>query len=246
MPNLDQQLYDIVMRHLSRLDDYTYKKSLEVDKLQKIYAQDPLFSVFGLDSPDYIVTSRGGGLVTSVHRKIGDAMQETVQVAMEHQLELSAEQLSYRADIASGDQVESRSIDCFIALGDLRAAHRHRIHTIARRLTQTVAPGSSFSINGLGFEVRHCYQSADSKRVQADEAMARHLYLSNIVPVMLVFCGLSNRSVMDRYRHVWVLTEGMASFDLVSEITAYDFYGFFTRHADVFRVQVAKALSQMT
>ena len=45
---------------------------------------------------------------------------------------------------------------------------------------------------GVGMEVRHCYQTGDSKRTQADEAMARHFLVSGILPIMPLFCNQSN------------------------------------------------------
>ena len=49
-------------------------------------------------------------------------------------------------------------------------------------------------------EVRHCYQTGDSKRTQADEAMARHLLVSGILPIMPLFCNQSNPGIIQRYR----------------------------------------------
>jgi hypothetical protein len=101
------------------------------------------------------------------------------------------------------------------------------------------------NIEAIGFEVRHCYQSADSKRVQADEAMARHCIVSGILPVMLIFCAQSNRSVVSRYRSLWVVTEGKASYDLVKAQTGFDFYAFLLANKETFRQPVVQMLKTL-
>lgn len=100
-------------------------------------------------------------------------------------------------------------------------------------------------ITAIGFEVRHCYQSADAKRVQADEAMARHCIVSGILPVMLILCAQSNRSVIGRYRSLWIVTEGFESYELVKTQTDFDFYTFLLAHREEFRQPVVRMLNRL-
>ena len=95
-------------------------------------------------------------------------------------------------------------------------------------------------------EVRHCYQTGDSKRTQADEAMARHLLVSGILPIMPLFCNQSNPGIIQRYRSVWVVKQGMESYNMVREISAYDFYGFLQRNKEDFREPILKLLRSLT
>ena len=96
---------------------------------------------------------------------------------------------------------------------------------------------------GVGMEVRHCYQTGDSKRAQADEAMARHLLVSGILPMMPLFCNQSNPGIVQRYRSVWVVKEGMASYGLVQALSGYDFFDFMNRNRGDFRKVVIETLS---
>ena len=95
-------------------------------------------------------------------------------------------------------------------------------------------------------EVRHCYATGDSKRTQADEAMARHLLVSGILPVMPLFCNQSNRGIVARYQSVWVIKQGMDSYDMVKYMSGYDFYDFLLRNKDDFREPVLALLRSLS
>ena len=95
-------------------------------------------------------------------------------------------------------------------------------------------------------EVRHCYQTGDSKRTQADEAMARNLLVSGILPIMPLFCNQSNPVIISRYRSVWVVKQGMESYDLVKEFSGFDFYDFMVRNKKYFRSPVLQLLRSLT
>ncbi|HEU5407251.1 MAG TPA: hypothetical protein VFU48_05755, partial [Nitrospira sp.] len=98
---------------------------------------------------------------------------------------------------------------------------------------------------GVGMEVRHCYQTGDSKRTQADEALARHFLLSGILPVMPLFCNQSNPGIVSRYRSVWVIKQGIESYDLVKTFSGFDFYDFLKRNRDDFRKPVIDLLRSL-
>ena len=95
-------------------------------------------------------------------------------------------------------------------------------------------------------EIRHCYQTGDSKRTQADEAMARHLLVSGILPMMPLFCNQSNPGIISRYRSVWVIKQGMDSYNMVQEISGYDFYDFLNRNKEDFREPVLDLLRSLS
>lgn len=72
---LEQALHALTMEHLAKLAEYVpgpVKKKGTRNKLLASYQQDPVFSIFGLDSDEYLGATLAGGTVTSIHRKIGD------------------------------------------------------------------------------------------------------------------------------------------------------------------------------
>lgn len=81
MPNikqpLDQSLFDLIMAHLAMLKQYVpgpvKKAGGAKEQLLERYSNDPLYSIFGLDSPEYVAATLGGGTITSIHRKLGES-----------------------------------------------------------------------------------------------------------------------------------------------------------------------------
>ncbi len=244
---LEQSLKAIILGHLARLEQYRPAhgrgpESLSTAELKQALAGDPVYSIFGLDSPEYIAATLAGGTITSIHRKIGDAYEDCIRAIFSARYQLDAEQIRYTAVIASGDKQSQRSLDVYLALDDIPAAYRKRWIAYAHDCLKRFSPVPRLNIMALGFEVRHCYQSADAKRVQADEAMARHCIVSGILPVMLIFCAQSNRSVINRYRSLWIVTEGFESYELVKAQTGFDFYAFLLAHREAFRQPVIRVL----
>jgi hypothetical protein len=247
---LQETLKATIMRHLSRLEKYEPAhgrgpSKLTAAELKQAFADDPVYSIFGLDSPEYLAAALAGGTITSIHRKIGDAYEECVRIIFSAQYQLTAGQVQYKAMISSGDRQLRRSLDVYFALKDIPRTRQESWASYADSQLKQITPTPKVNVETIGFEVRHCYQSADSKRVQADEAMARHCIVSGILPVMLIFCAQSNRSVINRYRSLWVVTEGHASYDLVKVHTGFDFYAFLLANKEIFRQPVVEMLKRL-
>jgi len=248
--NLQDALKSIILSHLSRLDQYRPAhgrgpNKLTATELKQAFADDPVYSIFGLDSPEYIAAALSGGTITSIHRKIGDAYEECVRTIFTVQYHLPVGQMQYSAMITSGDRQSQRSLDLYLALDALSLTQREKWYNYAQDQLKRFSPIPRIEISAVGFEVRHCYQSADSKRVQADEAMARHCIISGILPIMLIFCAQSNRSVVNRYRSLWVVMEGHESYELVKEQSGFDFYAFLLANKEIFRQPVIKMLKRL-
>jgi hypothetical protein len=114
---IDEQLFAIAQEHLAKLADYVpgpVRKKGTRPKLLRAYKNDPVFSIFGLDSAEYLGATLAGGTVTSIHRKIGDIYEACVRSIFMQTLNLSATDVTYTAIIRSGDEEEQRSADSFI------------------------------------------------------------------------------------------------------------------------------------
>ena len=174
---LDQEIYAIVMAHLSKLADYAPGPVKNAggtkEHLLKRYQDDPLFSIFGLDSPEYIGATLSGGTITSIHRKIGDIYEACVKMIFMGTLNLTAEDVTYSATIRSGDVEETRTADAYVQFDRLDKRRAKRIATYCANELRKLTESPQVNLVGVGMEVRHCYQTGDSKRTQADEAMAR-------------------------------------------------------------------------
>lgn len=243
---LDETLYSLTLTHLGKLRDYVpgpvKKSGGKKEHLRQRYANDPLYSIFGLDSPEYLAATLAGGTITSIHRKIGDIYEAAVKAIFIHQLNLTAEQVLYSANV----QGETRSADVYLQFDQLKEQPRQRISDYCNNELTQLTDNPQVRLLGVGMEVRHCYQTGDSKRTQADEAMARHLLVSGVLPMMPLFCNQSNPTIISRYRSVWIIKEGMESYNMVKEFSDYDFYDFLVRNKEGFREPVMTLLRSLS
>jgi len=82
---LQEVLKSTILEHLSRLEQYgpahgRGPSRLDASELKQAFANDPVYSIFGLDSPEYITAALAGGTITSIHRKLGDAYEERIHL----------------------------------------------------------------------------------------------------------------------------------------------------------------------
>ncbi len=246
---IEEALYALTLEHLAKLAEYTpgpVKKRGTREQLLVAYQEDPVFSIFGLDSDEYLGATLAGGTVTSIHRKIGDIYEACVKSIFMQTLRLPPEQVTYRATIRSGDGDEVRSADAYLQFDRLSKAVRRRIEAFCTAEIAELTSSPHVDLIGVAMEIRHCYQTGDSKRTQADEAMARHLLLSGILPVMPLFCNQSNRGIVSRYRSVWVIKQGVDAYNVVKRFSGFDFLDFLKRNRDDFRAPVINLLRSIT
>lgn len=244
---LDQSLFDLIMAHLAMLKQYVpgpvRKAGGAKELLLERYTKDPLYSIFGLDSAEYVAAALGGGTITSIHRKLGDIYEQSVATIFAHSLGISPADLTYSAKIQSGAAEETRSADIYIQFDHVKSRRQRTvIEKFCAKELAKLTEKPRVTLIGIGMEVRHCYQTGDSKRTQADEAMARHLLVSGILPMMPLFCAQSNPGIVARYRSVWVIKQGAESYDAIAILSGYDFYDFLCRNREDFRKPVIQML----
>jgi hypothetical protein len=158
----------------------------------------------------------------------------------------TAEQITYSTIIMSGETSETRSADAYLLFERLPESARQRIKAYCLNELGLLTANPQVNLVGVGMEVRHCYQTGDSKRTQADEALARHFLVSGVLPLMPPFCNRSNPGIVKRYRSVWVIKEGLDSYNMVREFSGYDFLDFQRRDRDDFRAPVLGMLRSIT
>jgi hypothetical protein len=246
---LEQALHALTIEHLAKLAAYVpgpVKRKGSRHKLLAAYQEDPVFNIFGLDSLEYLAATLAGGTVTSIHKKIGDIYEACVKMIFMQTLNLSPTDVTYSTIIRSGDTEEDRSADAYLQFDKLDAAARERVSDYCHTEVAKLTTSPNINLVGVGMEVRHCYQTGDSKRTQADEALARHFLLSGILPVMPLFCNQSNPGIITRYRSVWVIKQGHEAYDAVKIFSGFDFYDFLKRNREDFRKPVIDLLRSLT
>jgi len=221
---LKRVLVNIIERELSKT--LQYKRLEEVMVELEDYKRDPVFSLFLLDSKDMVLARARGAFVMSITRKLGDLYENCIKEIIKHSFKLNNRQISYVAHIAG----EERYLDCKISLRDLSSEDREKVSEIIRQIASEQADKyhGKTDFNGLGFEIRYCYQIGDSKRIQADIHMADNLFKNAILPVMLIFCSTSLSSPIQRFRNksYWTVKEGLQSYKFINDLTGFDFFSF--------------------
>ena len=246
---IEERLHHLTLGHLSRIEEYVpgqIQRAGSRESLLTELANDPVFSIFGLDSLEYIAATLSGGTITSIHRKLGDIYEQSVVVIFEEALGLTTEELEYSATIVVDEDPEERSIDAFVPFDRLDAQARERFENYCGNELARLTDTPQITFTGVGFEVRHCYQTGDSKRTRADLVMARHLLVSGILPLIPFFCSHSNRSVVKRYTGVWVVKEGLESYSMIRTLSGFDYLDFLQRNRDDFREPVINQLRSLT
>lgn len=199
------------------------------EDFQELIAKDAAFGVLGLDDERYIIARVGGNLITSLHRKLGDMYQAMFAYVLKETFQLNENDLHFSVEVKIGDRTQTRSTDGLIP----RKQFNQRI------------PNTWVNYQGIGFEVRSCYQIGDSKRIQADYDMSLALRSYNILPVMLIFCNTSLKSPVTRLSKSWELYEGRNSFDLVETITNFSLYNFLQNNSQTLKEEIDQVLSKL-
>ncbi|MEC4805122.1 MAG: hypothetical protein SAJ72_12760 [Jaaginema sp. PMC 1080.18] len=209
-----------------------YKKYPGIDNredFKKLMENDPAFNTLGLNDERYILARIGGNLITSLHRKVGDMYEELFAELLKQKFSLQEDDLHFSVDITIGDRTQKRSTDGLIPKSKL---HQN-------------LPNQWLQYEGVGFEIRSCYQIGDSKRIQADYDMSLALKAQNILPVMLIFCNTSLRSPVARLSKSWELYEGQETFKLIELITDFDLYSFLQKNSDTLKKEINQILSNL-
>lgn len=227
----ERKLLNIVIgsiRKVLEFDPYaSYAGVNNRHEFQKLMASDPAFGFLGLHDERYVIARVGGNLVTSLHRKIGDMYESLFAYLLTEAYGLDENELEFNVEVKIGERIQIRSTD-----GLIRKARFNDL-----------TPARWLEYDGVGFEIRSCYQIGDSKRIQADYDMAVNLKAQNIKPVMLIMCATSLKSPVIRLRQSWELYEGKDSFDLLQEITGFDLFDFLARNSSTIQIETDRVLS---
>lgn len=227
----EEKLLDIAVSHIRRVLKFSpYKRYTGIrsrEEFQVLLSKDPALGVFGLDDERYVIARVGGNLVTSLHRKIGDLYEAILAQLLKETYRVENAELHFSVKVRIGERLQVRSTDGLIK----------------KEQYNSRTPERWLPFDGVGFELRSCYQIGDSKRIQADYDMALALSSFNIRPVMLIMCSTSLKSPVTRLSQSWELYEGVKSFELIHSITGFDLHDFLHRNSDRLKAEVDCVLS---
>lgn len=170
----EKEVLNIAILNIRRVLEFSPYKSYSGinnrEEFQNLLLNDPAFGALGLNDERYVIARVGGNLVTSLHRKIGDLYEGIFAYLLKETYSVSDTELHFGVEVRIGDRVQIRSTDGLITRGKYNE----------------LIPEQWLQFDGIGFEVRSCYQIGDSKRIQADYDMSLALKANRINPVMLI------------------------------------------------------------
>lgn len=225
MPDkLHAELLAKVEYHLAKILEFNpYDKFDGVsnaDEFKLLIQKDPAFNPFCLHRDKYVIARIGGNLITSIHRKLGDLYEDIILELLSQKYGFSKEYLKFSLNIVVDGNKQARTTDGRLILADIKD----------RKLRKKVKDLIEGDYIGLAMEVRSCYQIGDSKRIQADEHMAKALRTMNIEPKLIIFCNTSLVSPVKRLSHHWRLYEGESAFNYIHELTDFNLYKFLMKN----------------
>jgi hypothetical protein len=227
----EEKVLNIAVSNIRRVLEFNPYKSYSGinnrEEFQTLLANDPAFGALGLDDERYVIARVGGNLVTSLHRKIGDLYEGIFAYLVKETYGINDDELHYGVEVKIGDRLQVRSTDGLIT----------------KEKYNEFIPEQWLKFDGIGFEVRSCYQIGDSKRIQADYDMALALKANNIKPIMLIMCSTSLKSPVARLAKSWELYEGANSFDLIRIITGFDLYTFLQNNSQILKAEIERVLT---
>lgn len=215
------------IRKISQFDPYrSYDGVNNKEDFRHLLNNDPAFSTLGLINDKYITARVGGNLVTSLHRKIGDMYENIFSYLLKVVFGINQEDMHFSVNVIINGRTQERSTDGLITKD---------------KYLETF-PDKWRTFNGVGFELRSCYQIGDSKRIQADYDMSLALKEQSINPVMFIFCNTSLKSPIARLSKSWELYQGHETFRMINLVTGFNLYNFLEKNKDTLSFEMEKIL----
>ncbi len=248
----DQTLVEIFLTPIRICSSYRpafgHLKSdgIDLPAFQNLYGSDPFYTWIGLDNPFVYAAHKAAGGLTSVYRQIGVGAERLLRAIIRNALGLSEEETtwSYRYRKLNG-KTGIHNLDAKISFSDLSDARR-RVFTdwmAAIGPYVDLTPAKLKRIQGVAFEIRQGYKSADSKRQNADLRFGMSAYQEGLLPAFMILSRQVNEAVIDRYRKdkMAVLTGTLdgdslsSTFMFFKQVVGFDLEAFFRRNSETLK-----------
>ena len=250
----DQTLVEIFLTPIRVCSSYRpafgHSKSDGVDlpTFQNLYGGDPFYTWIGLDNPLVYAAHKVAGGLTSVYRQVGVGAERLLRAIIRDALELSEEETtwSYRYRKPNG-KTGVHNLDAKISFSDLSDMRRQVFTDWITAVGPYVdlTPAKLKRIQGIAFEIRQGYKSADSKRQNADLRFGMSAYQEGLLPAFMILSQQVNETVIDRYRKdkMAVLTGTLdgdslsSTFAFFKQVVGFDLEAFFRRNSETLRTE---------
>lgn len=230
------------------------ENGVSYQKFEEIFGDDPFYSLIGLATPSVYAAHKAAGGLTSVYRQLGIGSERLFRAILSQQLSLNEDSLLWSYKYATSPTKSGiHTLDACLRLTDLTGSYRSDIEAWIKGAVSFVGKQQINSLEGVIFEVRQGYKSADSKRQNADLRFGLNAYQSNMLPVFAIFSNQVSYPVITRYRMdgMLVLT-GLqngnpytSTFEFLKEITGFDLIAFLERNQEILKKEVQGVVNSL-
>ena len=226
-------------------------EGIDLPTFQALYGSDPFYAWLGLDDPLVYAAHKAAGGLTSVYRQIGVGTERLLREIIRGTLGLDETQTAWRYEYVKPDRKKGVHIlDARISLQDLNGPQRQKISdwisSVGPRIGLNTAKLKR--INGVVFEIRQGYKSADSKRQNADLRFGMSAYQEGLLPAFMILSRQVSETVIERYKtnNMAVMTGVLennpqtSTFAFFERVIGYDLAAFFKRNTDALKFEVLR------
>ena len=224
---------------------------IDFSAFQELYASDPFYAWLGLDDPLVYAAHKTAGGLTSVYRQIGVGTERLLREILRDTLGLDEAQTAWRYEYGKPDGKKGVHIlDARVSLRDLDDSQRRRLSGWISSVGQHIGltPQKIKRLNGVVFEIRQGYKSADSKRQNADLRFGMSAYQEGLLPAFMILSRQVSETVIERYKanNMAVVTGVLAdnpqtsTFAFFQHVMGYDLTAFFKRNTKTLKYEVLR------
>lgn len=146
-----------------------------------LLSNDPIYSKFGLATPEYVAIRLMGRVSISIGRRLGEIYDKIPRYVAKSRFDLSDEDVAPKFD--------GLQLDIAVPLDRIAATDQAEI----RRVAAEHLSAADELEQGLGIEIRYNFNPNDSARLRKDCTMAELLKEAGFLPIYLVYCTISPR-----------------------------------------------------
>lgn len=211
---VERRFLDAIKHHLAgwetkiRQDFSLGNYERELTKLQN----DPVYSRFALDCPEYVLVRLIGRMSISVGRRLGEIYDKLPRFVASARFNVTPNQVA--------EKFGGLELDIGLRLIQLSEEDGAHIQTVLSRFGSTAS-----GVDGVGIEIRYNFNPNDSARLRKDVAMVEHLQADNLLPVYLVYSAISPRydAISRLTRAGWNFLQGEEASKFTTELFTVNF-----------------------
>ena len=172
---------------------------------------DPVYSKFAFNSPEYVLVRLVGRVSISVGRRLGEIYDKIPRYVAAARFGLRPEQVA--------PLLQKLELDIALRFGLLS---RHDVKGIQNVVRQYL--NVDCGDNGLGVEIRYNFNPNDSARLRKDVVMAGLVQAENLLPIYLIYSAISPRdeAIARLKRAGWTFLVGERAIGFSRELFGLD------------------------